>query len=285
MAMSTSENIFKDDPFFSEARFLWPMQRTPLTSMLMQDVTSMKEDFFRRRAQLVQSLRSEVRSSLLNELCQGLPAGIFQTMEALRSSSASPACSSSSASSSSSPASPCPSSSCSSPCPSPASQPSRVVSTAVQPIGNKDSPMTINTRGFSPEDIRVTVSGRVLEVMATKKAEAADSSSMSSPTGCCSTAAASARQQGFIQRVQLPEGVEPSDITCNLGEDGLLRIETHQRRREALEEAKEEVEEEKKREEVVASSEEEPAPVRYRTSLDFPITKSPSPEVSFKKSL
>lgn len=281
MALSTSENIFKDDPFFSEASFLWPMQRSPLTSMLMQDVTSLKEDFFQRRAQLMQSLRSEVRSSLLNELCQGLPTGIVQTMEALRSSSASP---SSASASSSSPASPCPSSSCSSPCPSPASPPARVISTAVQPIGSKDSPLTINTRGFSPEDIRVTVSGRVLEVMATKQAEAADSSSMSSPKGCCATAAASARQQGFIQRVQLPEGVEPSDITCNLGEDGLLRIETHQRRKEALMEAKEEVEE-KKEEVLVAASEEEPEPVRYRTSLDFPITKSPSPEVTFKKSL
>lgn len=282
MALSTSENIFKDDPFFSEARFLWPMQRSPLTSMLMQDVTSLKEDFFQRRSQLVQSLRSEVRSSLLNELCQGLPSGIFQTMEALRSSSASP--SSASSASSSSPASPCPSSSCSSPCPSSASPPARMMSTAVQPIGNKDSPLTINTRGFSPEDIRVTVSGRVLEVMATKKAEAADSTSMSNSRGCCATAAASARQQGFIQRVQLPEGVEPSDITCNLGEDGLLRIETHQKREEALMEAKEEAEE-KEEEVVVATSEEEAAPVRYRTSLDFPITKSPSPEVTFKKSL
>lgn len=282
MALSTSENIFKDDPFFSEARFLWPMQRSPLTSMLMQDVTSLKEDFFQRRSQLVQSLRSEVRSSLLNELCQGLPSGIFQTMEALRSSSASP--SSASSASSSSPASPCPSSSCSSPCPSSASPPARVMSTAIQPIGNKDSPLTINTRGFSPEDIRVTVSGRVLEVMATKKAEAADSTSMSNSRGCCATAAASARQQGFIQRVQLPEGVEPSDITCNLGEDGLLRIETHQKREEALMEAKEEAEE-KEEEVVVATSEEEAAPVRYRTSLDFPITKSPSPEVTFKKSL
>lgn len=282
MALSTSENIFKDDPFFSEARFLWPMQRSPLTSMLMQDVTSLKEDFFQRRSQLVQSLRSEVRSSLLNELCQGLPAGIFQTMEVLRSSSASP--SSASSASSSSPASPCPSSSCSSPCPSSASPPARVMSTAIQPIGNKDSPLTINTRGFSPEDIRVTVSGRVLEVMATKKAEAADSTSMSNSRGCCATSAASARQQGFIQRVQLPEGVEPSDITCNLGEDGLLRIETHQKREEALMEAKEEAEE-KEEEVVVATSEEEAAPVRYRTSLDFPITKSPSPEVTFKKSL
>ncbi|XP_062387149.1 heat shock protein beta-9 [Sardina pilchardus] len=278
MAMSTSESIFKDDPFFNEARFLLPMQRSsPLSSRLMPDVRSLREDFFSRRAQLVQSLRSEMRSSLLNELCDGLPAGLFQTLDALRSSSSSPSTSSSS---------PAPSSSSSSsPSPSPASPPTRVVSTAVQPIGKQDSgPLVINTRGFSPEDIRVTVSGRQLEVMATKRAEAADSASTASAAGCCMASAASARQQGFIQRVQLPEGVEPSDVTCSMGEDGLLRIETHHSRKEALEEPKEQ---EEVKEALVASAE-EAAPVRYRTSLDFPITSSSAPagpEVTFNKSL
>ncbi|XP_041941267.1 heat shock protein beta-9 [Alosa sapidissima] len=274
MAMSTSESIFKDDPFFNEARFLLPMQRSsPLSSRLMPDMTSLREDFFSRRAQLVQSLRSDMRSTLLNELCDGLPAGLFQTLDALRSSSSSPS------SSSSSPASLAPSTS------SPSPSPTRVVSTAVQPMAKQDSPLVINTRGFSPEDIRVTVSGRQLEVMATKRAEAADSSSTSSPTGRCLASAASARQQGFIQRVQLPEGVEPSDVTCSMGEDGLLRIETHQSRKEVLEEPKEP---EEKREEVkdaMVASVEEAAPVRYRTSLDFPITRSAGPEVTFNKSL
>ncbi|XP_012691738.1 heat shock protein beta-9 [Clupea harengus] len=258
MALSTSESIFKDDPFFDQARFLWPtMQRSPLMqpSRLMQDVSSQREDFFSRRAQLVQGLRSEMRSSLLGELCEGLHADLFQGLERLHSSSPS------TASSSSSPTSPL-----------------KVVATTVQPNSSQDSALTIDTQGFSPDDIRVTVSGNKLEVMATKRAEAADSTSMSNTTSRCSASAASSRQQGFIQRVELPAGVDPSDVTCSLGEDGMLRIETHPKKKKMLEE------EQDKKEVAAASAEEETAPARYRTSLDFPITKSAGPEVSLKMS-
>ncbi|KAL2101305.1 hypothetical protein ACEWY4_003066 [Coilia grayii] len=273
MALSAFESIFKDDPFFEQASFVWPLQRTPLTSRLMQDVGSLREDFFSRRAHLVQSLRNEMRSSLLSELCQGLPAELIQGLEQLRSSSSSPA-SSSSPSPSPAPSTPTPTT----PTPTPTS-PMGLVSTtagALQPTFNQDSTLTINAQGFTPDDIRVTVSGRQLEVMATRRAEAADSACMSNGTAHCASAAAHRRQQGFIQRVALPEGVEASDISCSLGEDGMLRIQTLPRRMEALEEPKVEQEEE-----VVAD---EDTPVRYRTSLDFPITKNSGAEATVRKS-
>lgn len=143
-----------DDPFFENSYFLWPRRGMPLSSF--------REDFLHRRAQIMQNPEQKKK---------------------------------------------------------------------------QDVSLTLDTRGFSPEDVSVTVSGRRLEVMAGKRAEKNASSS-----------SAESQAQEFVQAVQLPDHLDPASLTCSLGEDGLLHIETP-------EESKDE------------SSEEHVVPIRFRTSL------------------
>ncbi|XP_073691590.1 heat shock protein beta-9 [Garra rufa] len=124
---------------------------------------------------------------------------------------------------------------------------SRLFSTNTEQNKRRDVSLTLDTQGFSPEDVTVTVSGGRLEVMAGKQAQTASSSSSST------THVAEAQPQGFVQSVQLPDHLDPTSLTCSLGEDGLLHIESP--------EAKDE------------STEEQIIPIRFRTSLDFPINK------------
>lgn len=350
MALSAFESIFKDDPFFEQASFVWPLQRTPLTSRLMQDGRSLREDFFNRRAHLVRSLSNQMSSgggggrggassasSLLGELCQGLPlpTELLHSLDQLqlRARSSSPAssiASNASGSGSPAPASPAPSTptpSHASPSPSSSSSMGMVSMpaascTALQPAFDRDSTLTLNAQGFTPDDIRVTVSGRQLEVMATKRAESADSASMSNGNVHCASASSSRRQQGFIQRVTLPEGVQADDISCSLGEDGMLRIQTKPRgdydawsnASTSLpptptptstptpptptpptptpfgmeKNASFKLEDALGKARMQQQQQEEDAPMRYRTSLDFPITNSssspPTVETTFRKS-
>ncbi|KAL0197690.1 hypothetical protein M9458_006230, partial [Cirrhinus mrigala] len=121
-------------------------------------------------------------------------------------------------------------------------------STDTEQNKRRDVSLTLDTQGFSPEDVTVTVSGRRLEVMAGKQAQ---TDAASSSTG--TTQAAEAQPQGFVQTVQLPDHLDPASLTCSLGEDGLLHIESPESKDE--------------------SSEEQIIPIRFRTSLDFPINK------------
>ncbi|NP_001108177.1 heat shock protein beta-9 [Danio rerio] len=203
--MSSSERAFMDDPFFENSYFLRPRRGMPLSSF--------REDFLHRRAQIMQNLRSEIRDSLLNELCEDF----FQTLDG-------------------------------------SSTFSRLFSTDPEQKKKQDVSLTLDTRGFSPEDVSVTVSGRRLEVMAGKRAEKNASSS-----------SAESQAQEFVQAVQLPDHLDPASLTCSLGEDGLLHIETP-------EETKDE------------SSEEHVVPIRFRTSLDFPINKDRSNKTEDEKS-
>ncbi|XP_056307451.1 heat shock protein beta-9 [Danio aesculapii] len=203
--MSSSERAFMDDPFFENTYFLWPRHRMPLSSF--------REDFLHRRAQIMQNLRSEIRDSLLNELCEDF----FQTLDG-------------------------------------SSTFSRLFSTDPEQKKQRDVSLTLDTRGFSPEDVSVTVSGRRLEVMAGKRAEKNASSS-----------SAESQAQEFVQAVQLPDHLDAASLTCSLGDDGLLHIETP-------EESKNE------------SSEEHDVPIRFRTSLDFPINKDRSNKTEDEKS-
>uniref|UniRef100_A0A8C1A6X1 Heat shock protein, alpha-crystallin-related, 9 n=2 Tax=Cyprinus carpio TaxID=7962 RepID=A0A8C1A6X1_CYPCA len=197
--MSSVENLFMDDPFFANSHFLWPRRSVALSSF--------REDFLHRRAQIMQNLRSEIRDSLLNELTDEF----FQCLDGQRSFS-------------------------------------RLFSTNSEQNKRRDVSLTLDTQGFSPEDVTVTVSGRRLEVMAGKRAQA-DASSSSTST----THVAEAQPQGFVQAVQLPDHLDPTSLTCSLGEDGLLHIESPESKDE--------------------SSEEHIIPIRFRTSLDFPINK------------
>ncbi|KAK2916404.1 hypothetical protein Q8A67_000778 [Cirrhinus molitorella] len=197
--MSSAESLFMDDPFFANSHFLWPRRSVALSSF--------REDFLHRRAQIMQNLRNEIRDTLLNELTDDF----FQLLDGQRPFS-------------------------------------RLFSTDTEQNKRRDVSLTLDTQGFSPEDVTVTVSGRRLEVMAGKRAQR-DASSSSSSTAHV----AEAQPQGFVQTVQLPDHLDPTSLTCSLGEDGLLHIESP--------EAKEE------------STEEQTIPIRFRTSLDFPINK------------
>ncbi|XP_018934211.2 heat shock protein 30-like [Cyprinus carpio] len=198
--MSSAESFFMDDPFFANSHFLWPRCSMALSSF--------KEDFLHRKAQIMQNLRNEIRDSLLNELTDEF----FQCLDGQRSIS-------------------------------------RLFS-LINTDQNKrrDVSLTLDTQGFSPEDVTVTLSGRCLEVMAGKRGQTDTSSSSTSTTHV-----AEAQPQGFVQAVQLPDHLDPTSLTCSLGEDGLLHIESPESKDE--------------------SSEEHTIPLRFRTSLDFPINK------------
>lgn len=165
---------------------------------------SLAERFLRRREQMMESFRADVGDRLINEL--------FQSLDELFSS---PSSSTAAAMSSTSPA--------------------RLTGPSV---------FALDTRGFSPEDIAVTVCGRKLEV---KVAKPSDSDS-SCPAG-------------FSRSVELPEHINPSTLTCTLGDDGFLKIESQIKE---------------------AESDERVVPVRFRTSLDFPLNKDSTNEAEEK---
>ncbi|KTG04256.1 hypothetical protein cypCar_00032333 [Cyprinus carpio] len=110
--MSSAESFFMDDPFFANSHFLWPRCSMALSSF--------KEDFLHRKAQIMQNLRNEIRDSLLNELTDEF----FQCLDGQRSIS-------------------------------------RLFS-LINTDQNKrrDVSLTLDTQGFSPEDVTVTLSGR-----------------------------------------------------------------------------------------------------------------------------
>ncbi|XP_028843264.1 heat shock protein beta-9 [Denticeps clupeoides] len=219
MAQLVMDSFFKDDPFFDQARLLWPPQRTSCSRL--------REDFMRRRAQLVEGLCSDLQDGLLSELREGLQTDLFKTIDRLHSSASR----------------------------------SRFESPSAE---QRNLPLTVNTQGFSPEDVTVTLSGKKLEVMAAKRAEVSQSAATSSSTSSSSSSASQSQKQGFIQRVTLPEHVDMAAITCSMGEDGLLHIEAPENQQE--------------------TSEEQIVPIRFRTSLDVLISKTSTADSSSEKS-
>ncbi|XP_026873668.1 heat shock protein beta-9 [Electrophorus electricus] len=166
---------------------------------------SFREHFLHRRAQLLENFRTDVRDSLTRELCEGFPGSLLRGLDGL-----------------------CPLSL------------SSVTGPSTERTCDRAVAVTLDTQGFSPEDITVTVSGRRLEVMAARSAEM---------DSCSST---DAKPAGFIQSVELPEHIDPAQLTCTQGEDGLLCIQLETKQ---------------------SPSEERLIPIRFRTSLDFPLTK------------
>lgn len=112
------------------------------------------------------------------------------------------------------------------------------------------SVFSLDARGFSPEDIGVTVRGRKLEVKVAKPGET-DSSAPA----------------GFSRSVELPDHVDPSTLTCTLGDDGFLKIESRVREAEADKNAAAAAAA------APAAAAAADAPVLFRTSLDFPLGK------------
>ncbi|TRY65378.1 hypothetical protein DNTS_013780 [Danionella cerebrum] len=170
--------------------------------------SSHREDFLHRRAHIMQNLRSEIRDRMLTDLNE-LTEGLFAEHFQHQDSSSSS-------------------------------------HRREKKKKHQDVSLTLDTQGFSPENVTVMVSGRRLEVMAGKRTEKEASNSSTDPK--------SHEPQGFVQTLELPEHLDPASLSCSLGEDGLLHIESPESKKE--------------------SSEEHIVPIRFRTSLNFPITKN-----------
>lgn len=124
---------------------------------------------------------------------------------------------------------------------------------------NGDLLVTLDARGYAPDDITVKLEGRRLAVVAMKQAEAgASQTTSSSPSSNSSFASASSAQLGFVQRIDLPAHLDLSGLSCSLMDDGQLRIDVPA--------AKQPIDEERQ------------VPIRFRTSLEFPITKDKTAE-------
>ncbi|XP_055049772.2 heat shock protein beta-9 [Misgurnus anguillicaudatus] len=193
----SAESFFMDDPFFTQSHLLWPRRIMALSGF--------REDFLRHRGQLIQSLRNEIRSDLMNELSQEIHREFFHDQSS-----------------------------------------SRFPSSDTEQNKKRDLSFTLDTQGFSPKDVTVTVSGGQLEVTAAKQAEKEGSSSSTKTNG-------DSQPEGFVQTVKLPDHVDSSTLTCSLGEDGLLHIESPESKDQ--------------------TSEEHVIPIRFRTCLNFPIKK------------
>uniref|UniRef100_A0A3Q3W9P8 SHSP domain-containing protein n=1 Tax=Mola mola TaxID=94237 RepID=A0A3Q3W9P8_MOLML len=105
---------------------------------------------------------------------------------------------------------------------------------------NGDLLVTLDARGYAPSDITVKLEGRSLAVVAMKQAGAEETQSSSS-------------QMSFARTIDLPDHLDLSGLSCFLMDDGQLRIHAPV--------AKQSI------------SEERQVPIRFRTSLEFPISK------------
>ncbi|XP_010872697.1 heat shock protein beta-9 [Esox lucius] len=142
-------------------------------------------------------------------------------------------------------------------------------STEVVEAGKNRGPLalSLNAQGFNPEDITVKLDGRRLAVVAMKQARGEEAKSTSSATSSCSFSSSSSQQQGFVQKIDLPAHLDLTALTCSLGEDGMLRIEAPA----ATQQLK-------------APAEEQEVPLRFRTSLDVPITRGEAEGCTTEKS-
>uniref|UniRef100_A0A8C5D2P1 Uncharacterized LOC114467863 n=1 Tax=Gouania willdenowi TaxID=441366 RepID=A0A8C5D2P1_GOUWI len=124
---------------------------------------------------------------------------------------------------------------------------------------NGDLLVTLDARGYAPSDITVKLEGRTLAVVAMKQAGAEESQSSSSSSSCASFCSSASSQTGFVQRIDLPPNLDLPGLSCNLMDNGQLCIHAPA--------AKQPIEEEHQ------------VPIRFKTSLEFPITKDKSEEV------
>ncbi|XP_069543499.1 heat shock protein beta-9 [Brachyistius frenatus] len=116
---------------------------------------------------------------------------------------------------------------------------------------NGDLLVTLDARGYAPSDITVKLEGRSLAVVAMKQGGAEESQSCSSSSSCASFCSLASSQAGFVQKIDLPAHLDLSSLSCSLMDDGQLRIHAPV--------AKQPI------------SEEHQVPIRFRSSLEFPI--------------
>ncbi|KAJ0000690.1 hypothetical protein NQD34_005710 [Periophthalmus magnuspinnatus] len=131
----------------------------------------------------------------------------------------------------------------------------------VQPASqnNGDLLVTLDARGYAPSDITVKLEGRSLAVSALKQAGAEEAQSCSSATSHAALKSSAAARMGFMQRIELPPHLDLGGLSCSLMGNGQLRIHAPAAKLPITDEKEE--------------KEEEEVPVRFRSSLEFPIRK------------
>ena len=153
----------------------------------------------------------------------------------------------------------------------------------------KDLLVTLDVRGYAPEDIHVKLEGRRLAVVAVKRAAAEASDESSSSAGASRQRSSACAQTGFSQSIELPAHLDLAALSCTLTEDGRLRVDAPvarrpitaggeaERRGQLQQQQQQEVKavkEVKQVEEVEQKVEEQgEEPVRFRSALEFPVTK------------
>lgn len=123
---------------------------------------------------------------------------------------------------------------------------------------NGDLLVTLDARGYAPNDITVKLEGRSLAVVAMKQAGAEESQSCASSSSRAAFCSSASSQMGFCQKIDLPAHLDLSGLSCSLMDDGQLRIHAPVAKQPA--------------------SEEQEVPIRFKTSLEFPITKDKTEE-------
>ena len=150
----------------------------------------------------------------------------------------------------------------------------------------KDLLVTLDVRGYAPEDIHVKLEGRRLAVVAVKRAAAEASDESSSSAGASRQRSSACAQTGFSQSIELPAHLDLTALSCTLTEDGRLRVDAPvarrpitaggeaERRGQLQQQEVKAVKEVKQVEEVAQKVEEQgEEPVRFRSALEFPVTK------------
>ncbi|XP_074553223.1 heat shock protein beta-9 [Halichoeres trimaculatus] len=212
-------SLFGDDPFFRPEQMLWPLRHEALSPL-----SSLQQDFFNRRTKLADSLLRELHDGPdFLGLCR-LP---FTSHSLARLGET--------------------------------EQRRETSSSELQKENKDDLLVTLDARGYSPNDITVKLEGRSLAVVAMKQAGAEETQSHSSSSSCAAFCSSASSKMGFAQKIDLPAHVDLSGLSCSLMDDGQLRIH-------APAAAKPQI------------CEESQVPIRFRTSLEFPITKDKTEE-------
>ncbi|XP_054616118.1 heat shock protein beta-9 [Dunckerocampus dactyliophorus] len=234
-------SLFGDDPFFSQGGLLWPF-------------SSLRQDLLGRKVQLADGFLFKDGPSLVN---LPLMASTFKRLSSEDDK---------------------------------AEDEPRQTAVAERPrqaqqaAAHDDLLVTLDARGYAPGDITVKLEGRSLLVAATKQAGAQEAHSCASPSSRASFASSSSARMGFKQKIDLSPHLDLAGLSCSLMDDGQLRIHAPvakqpitEERREPLEEEHKEPQEEEQTEPLEEEQrkplEQEEEPPRFRTSLEFPITK------------
>ncbi|XP_020782979.1 heat shock protein beta-9 [Boleophthalmus pectinirostris] len=145
----------------------------------------------------------------------------------------------------------------------------------VQPASQKNGDLlvTLDARGYAPSDITVKLEGRSLAVAALKQAGAEEAQSCSSSTSQAAFKSSAAARMGFMQRIDLPPHLDLSGLSCSLMDNGQLRIHAPVAKQPITDNKEKEEEKEQEKEEEKKEEEEEEVPLRFRSSLEFPIRK------------